>query len=77
MILGEIYKEQIIKLVSYYIEACGKKDKTITTQKVKDFIADKTYSIQLDYKVENNKTSNLICLVYDGQRYLFFSMGLQ
>ena len=80
MILGKVTKQQALKLVTYYVKFCGqgnnKSGKPINKNQIQEFLTDNLYSIQLDYKIENNKTTDISCLIFDGKRFLFFSMGL-
>jgi hypothetical protein len=79
-ILGKVTKQQALKLVTYYLKFCGvdnqKSEKPINKNQIDKFLTDNLYSIQLDYKIENNKTTDISCLIFDGKKFLFFSMGL-
>jgi len=78
-ILGKLTKQQALKLITYYLNFCDadkKSERPIRENQMDKFLTDNLYSIQLDYKIENNKTTDITCLIFDGKKFLFFSMGL-
>lgn len=78
MILSELSKKQVVKLIDYYCVSCMDSligdDGTDFKSRVNFFLDESSYSIQLDYKQMNGVTSDVICLIYNSKRYLFFSI---
>jgi hypothetical protein len=70
---GVLTKVQVLKVVSYYLDYCRGNNKnggkTIKEDEINDFLTDNLYSIKLIYS-----TTEIVCLIYDGKKYLFFEM---
>lgn len=81
LLLSDIDKSNVIKLVDYYIKFCNECDSSSMIHKFlkerNSFLADDFYSIDLHYKIVKRETLDILILIYSKGGYILFTMGFR
>lgn len=78
-ILAKIDKAFVLKIMGYFNSFCAdcrtEKAEPDLLNKMKSFLANGNYSIELNSISSGEHSPGIVCLIYGNGRYLFFSMG--
>ncbi len=79
LILSKIEKNQVSQLIDCYVRFCNKCDSITVKNKIvgkmDSFLTSDMYTIELNYKLKEDKVEDLIALIYFKDGFILFSMG--
>lgn len=81
LLLSDIDRPKVVKLVDYYVRCCNECDSNSTIRKFQverdSFLTDDFYSIELNYKIVKKKTLGILALIYFKKGYILFSIDFK